>query len=37
MPLFKEEVKGIEKLKEMAEVLYEGKTPEDVEKDAILL
>ena len=37
MPLFKEEVKGVEKLKEMAEVLYEGKTPEDVEKDAILL
>ncbi len=37
IPLFKEEVKGIKKLEEVAEVLYEGKTPEDVEKDAILL
>jgi len=37
IPLFKEEVKGIKKLKEVAEVLYEGKSPEQVEKDAILL
>jgi len=37
IPLFKEEVKGVKKLKEVAEVLYEGKTPEQVEKDAILL
>ncbi len=37
IPLFKEEVKGIAKLEEVAEVLYEGKTPEEVEKDAILL
>jgi len=37
IPLFKEEVKGIKKLKEVAEVLYEGKTPEEVERDAILL
>lgn len=37
IPLFKEEVKGIDKLEEVAEILYEGKTPEQVEKDAILL
>jgi len=37
IPLFKEEVKGIDKLEEVAEILYEGKTPEEVEKDAILL
>ena len=37
IPLFKEEVKGIAKLEEVAEILYEGKTPEEVEKDAILL
>ena len=37
IPLFKEEVKGVKKLKEVAEVLYEGKTPEQVKKDAILL
>ena len=37
IPLFKEEVKGINKLEEVAEILYEGKTPEEVEKDAILL
>lgn len=37
IPLFKEEVIGVDKLKEVAAVLYEGKTPEQVEKDAILL
>ena len=37
IPLFKEEVKGIAKLEEVAEILYEGKTPQQVEKDAILL
>lgn len=37
IPLFKEEVKGIDKLEEVAAVLYEGKTLEEVEKDAILL
>jgi len=37
IPLFKEEVKGINKLEELAGILYEGKTPEEVEKDAILL
>lgn len=37
IPLFKEEVKGIDKLEEVAKILYEGKTPEQVEKDAILL
>ena len=37
IPLFKEEVKGIKKLNELAEVLYEGKPYDEVEKDAILL
>lgn len=37
IPLFKEEVKGIKKLEELAEVLYEGKTHGEIEKDAILL
>jgi arsenite-transporting ATPase len=37
IPLFKEEVKGIAKLEEVAKVLYEGKSSEDVKKDAILL
>jgi arsenite-transporting ATPase len=37
IPLFKEEVKGIKKLDELAEVLYEGKTPNEIKKDAILL
>lgn len=37
MPLFKEEVKGIDKLEEVAAILYEGKSPEQVEEDAILL
>lgn len=37
IPLFKDEVKGIEKLKEVANILYEGKSPDEVEKDAILL
>ncbi|RBQ22995.1 putative arsenical pump-driving ATPase [Candidatus Methanobinarius endosymbioticus] len=37
IPLFKEEVKGVDKLEEVAAILYEGKTPEEVEKDAILL
>jgi len=37
IPLFKEEVKGIKKLNELAEVLYEGKPHDEVEKDAILL
>lgn len=37
IPLFKEEVKGIKKLDELAEVLYEGKTHDEIEKDAILL
>jgi arsenite-transporting ATPase len=37
IPLFKEEVKGIEKLKELGEVLYENKSINQVEEDAILL
>lgn len=37
VPLFKDEVKGIKKLEEVAEVLYEDKTIAEVEKDAILL
>jgi arsenite-transporting ATPase len=37
IPLFKEEVKGIEKLNELAKVLYEGKPHDEIEKDAILL
>ncbi|KZX16488.1 arsenical pump-driving ATPase [Methanobrevibacter cuticularis] len=37
IPLFKDEVKGIEKLEEVAAILYEGKTSDEVEKDAILL
>jgi arsenite-transporting ATPase len=37
IPLFKEEVKGVEKLKELGEVLYENKSISQVEEDAILL
>ncbi|MDR2873647.1 MAG: arsenical pump-driving ATPase GET3 [Methanobrevibacter sp.] len=37
IPLFKEEVKGIKKLKELGEVLYENKSINQVEEDAILL
>jgi len=37
IPLFKEEVKGIKKLDELAKVLYEGKPHDEIEKDAILL
>ncbi|MDR0911602.1 MAG: arsenical pump-driving ATPase GET3 [Methanobrevibacter sp.] len=37
IPLFKEEVKGQKKLEEFAEILYEGKTPEQTAKDAIIL
>lgn len=37
IPLFKEEIKGIKKLEDVANVLYEGKTSQNHEKDAILL
>jgi len=37
VPLFKEEIKGIEKLEKLAEVLYEGKSFDDVKNEAILL
>ncbi|MDR2623371.1 MAG: arsenical pump-driving ATPase GET3 [Methanobrevibacter sp.] len=37
IPLFKEEIKGIDKLEELGQVLYENKTLNQVEKDAILL
>ncbi|MDR2966676.1 MAG: arsenical pump-driving ATPase GET3 [Methanobacteriaceae archaeon] len=37
IPLFKEEVKGIKKLNELAKVLYEEKPHDEIEKDAILL
>ncbi|MDR2544448.1 MAG: arsenical pump-driving ATPase GET3 [Methanobrevibacter sp.] len=37
IPLFKEEIKGINKLEELGQVLYENKSVSQVEKDAILL
>ncbi|MDR2829701.1 MAG: arsenical pump-driving ATPase GET3 [Methanobrevibacter sp.] len=37
IPLFKEEIKGLNKLEELGQVLYENKSINQVEKDAILL
>jgi arsenite-transporting ATPase len=37
IPLFKEEIKGVKKLEELSEILYDGKTYDNVEKDPIFL
>jgi arsenite-transporting ATPase len=37
IPLFKEEIKGINKLEELGQILYENKSINQLKKDAILL